>query len=493
MTNSVDFDQLGLPADILSSINQLGYETPTPVQEKSIPILLEGHDMLAQAQTGTGKTAAFALPTLANLNTEVKAPQVLVIAPTRELAIQVAEAYQSYAKGSKAISIASIYGGQDYKIQLKILKRGVQVVVGTPGRVMDHMRRGTIKTDALKTIVLDEADEMLKMGFIEDIEWILEQLPKERQTALFSATMPLPIQKISKQYLVEPKNVQIKAKQQTVERIKQYYCRVYREHKLDALTRFLEVSDVDAAIVFSRTKVLSEELAAKLQARGYSAAALNGDMKQSHRQQVLERIKKGLIDIIIATDVAARGIDVERVTHVFNYDIPYDNEAYVHRIGRTGRAGREGVAISLITPREGRMMRDIEYATKTNIEQIDPPTSADLNEKRADKLAQEVFKVLESEVDLKPFEDTVRMIASRTNRSPRDVASALVYMGEKNNPVPTDDIKPVKDKPKPRHHKKKDGRRDERRGGKKRESNASKPKFKENRSSKAKPKKKRDD
>lgn len=362
MTDTSTFKQLDLPQPILSALTELGYESPTPIQAQSIPVLLSGGDLLAQAQTGTGKTAAFALPILSHLDVSLNAPQALVIAPTRELAIQVAEAFQSYAKHLKGFHVLPIYGGQDFRGQLRALKRGVQVVVGTPGRVMDHLRRGTLSLEALTTVVLDEADEMLKMGFIEDIEWILEQIPQAHQTALFSATMPEYIKKISQRYLKDAKHLQIKPTRNAIEKIEQFYLRVKREQKLEVLTRVLEIEAVDASIIFVRTKNCSAELAEKLQARGYAAAALNGDMNQSLREKVINQLKRGALDMVVATDVAARGIDVQRITHVINYDIPHDTEAYIHRIGRTGRAGRTGKAVLFVTPREYRLLKDIERA-----------------------------------------------------------------------------------------------------------------------------------
>ena len=396
------FNKLGLSSALLSNLSQLGYESPTPIQAASMPILLAGDDLLAQAQTGTGKTAAFALPALMHLDVKLQKPQTLVIAPTRELAIQVAEAFQSYAKGIKGFHVLPIYGGQDYQIQLRALKRGSQVIVGTPGRVMDHLRRGTLCLDAIKTVVLDEADEMLNMGFIDDIEWIFEQISHEYQTALFSATMPSAIQKIAKRYLKDAKKVQIKPTESTVSTIEQNYFCVSRNQKLEALTRYLEVEEIKAAIIFSRTKNWSAELAEKLQARGYAAAALHGDMQQSLRKKVIDRIKDGSLDIIVATDVAARGIDVERVSHVINYDIPHDAESYIHRIGRTGRAGRKGKALLFITYREQRLLKDIERAINSKIVQIEPPSLKEMSEKRSKLLADKVKGILEKSKRLGP-------------------------------------------------------------------------------------------
>ncbi|HAF53982.1 MAG TPA: ATP-dependent RNA helicase, partial [Thauera sp.] len=354
------FADLDLPAPLLSALAEVGYETPSPIQAACIPQLLAGHDILGEAQTGTGKTAAFALPMLARIDLADTRPQVLVLTPTRELAIQVAEAFAKYAHHLKNFHVLPIYGGQSMVVQLRQLSRGAQVIVGTPGRVMDHLERESLKLDALKAIVLDEADEMLRMGFIDDVEWILEHTPAERQTALFSATMPNVIRDVARRHLREPQEIKIRAATSTVSKISQRYWLVRGVDKLDALTRILDAEEsFDAAIVFVRTKIATDELADKLAARGYAAAALNGDMTQGLRERVIEQLKSGALDIVIATDVAARGIDVPRVSHVINYDIPYDTEAYVHRIGRTGHAGREGVAILFVAPRETRMLKMI--------------------------------------------------------------------------------------------------------------------------------------
>ena len=366
MTTTVDinFKDMGLPDTILQALEKVGYEKPSPIQAEAIPLLLEGNDLLGQAQTGTGKTAAFALPMLAQIDLDAKLPQLLVLAPTRELAIQVAEAFQVYASFSKKIKVLPVYGGQSYDNQIRQLKRGVQVVVGTPGRIIDHINRGTLKLNELKFLVLDEADEMLRMGFIDDVELILSHAPEERQTALFSATMPDPIRKITKRYLKDPKHVKIASKVSTASTIRQRYCQVAPHHKLEALTRILEVETFDGVIVFVRTKTATVELAEKLSARGYDVEALNGDIPQNSRERTVDRLKKGQIDILVATDVVARGLDVERVSHVINYDIPYDSESYVHRIGRTGRAGRTGDAILFISYREKRLLFSIEKTTK---------------------------------------------------------------------------------------------------------------------------------
>ena len=438
--NEISFDQLGLGIELLPSLAALGYETPTPIQAQSIPVLMQGHDLLAQAQTGTGKTAAFALPALSKLDIEIKQPQVLVIAPTRELAIQVAEAFQCYAKPLKGFHVLPIYGGQDYQIQLRGLKRGAHVIVGTPGRVMDHLRRGTLSVAALTTVVLDEADEMLKMGFIDDITWILEQIPGVHQTALFSATMPESIQRIAKRYLKDAKKIQIKAKKNSVDTIEQFYACVLRNNKLDVLTRFLEVEDIQAVIIFARTKTLSAELAEKLQARGYAAAALNGDMNQSAREKVIERIKTGSLDIVVATDVAARGIDVERVSHVINFDIPHDTESYIHRIGRTGRAGRKGTALLFVTPREHHLLRDIERATQKPIRQVEPPSLEQMSQKRSEQMAEKIIGIINKSKKLGIYREMIADIMGQCEHSAEDIAAALAYLNQQSNPLPSHEI-----------------------------------------------------
>jgi len=375
MNTEIKFADLGLAAPILKTLEEIGYETPSPIQEKAIPVLLAGGDILGTAQTGTGKTAAFALPILSKIDIRQKDPQVLVLAPTRELAIQVAEAFQTFSRGIKGLHVLPVYGGSEYGTQIRALKRGVHVVVGTPGRVMDHIKKGTLKLDTLTCMVLDEADEMLRMGFIDDVEWILKHTPKTRQIALFSATMPKEVHRIANTYLQNPTEVIIKQKAATASLIDQKYWLVSGLHKLDALTRILEAEEFDGIIIFVRTKTATVELAEKLEARGYAAAALNGDIAQNQRERIVDHLKKGKLDILIATDVVARGLDVDRISHVINYDIPYDNESYVHRIGRTGRAGRSGTAILFVAPRERRLLRSIEATTKKTIPQMELPTA----------------------------------------------------------------------------------------------------------------------
>ncbi|MCU7960124.1 MAG: DEAD/DEAH box helicase [gamma proteobacterium symbiont of Bathyaustriella thionipta] len=391
---SISFKDLNLPSDLLTALDAVGYETPSPIQAQTIPPLLKGLDVLGHAPTGTGKTAAFALPLLARLDRQQKQVQVMVLAPTRELAIQVSEAFQRYASHMQGFHVVPIYGGQDYNIQIRQLKRGVQVVVGTPGRVMDHIRKGTLKLGGLQALVLDEADEMLRMGFIDDVEWILEQTPDKRQIALFSATMPKQIQRIARRYLNDPQEISIKARTATADTIRQRYWLVSGLHKLDALTRILEVEPFDALLMFVRTKIATTELAERLEARGHAAAALNGDMPQKQREQMIERLKKGSLDILVATDVAARGLDVERISHVVNYDIPYDTEAYIHRIGRTGRAGRSGDAILFVAPRERRMLGAIEKATRQKITPLELPSTEMVNNKRIADFKQKISDTL---------------------------------------------------------------------------------------------------
>lgn len=429
------FDQLDLQAPILAALAEIGYETPSPIQAACIPHLLAGHDILGEAQTGTGKTAAFALPALDRVDLAQRNPQVLVLAPTRELAIQVAEAFQRYASKMPGFHVLPIYGGQSMVVQLRQLQRGAHVIVGTPGRVMDHLERKSLNLDNLTTLVLDEADEMLRMGFIDDVEWILEHTPTARQTALFSATMPDAIRRVAHRYLRDPKEIKIKAATATVSTIRQRFLQIAGPHKLDALTRILEVEDdFDAAIVFVRTKTATVELAEKLEARGYAAACLNGDMTQQLRERVIEQLKNETLDIVVATDVAARGIDVPRVSHVINYDIPYDTEAYVHRIGRTGRAGRSGNAILFVAPRENHLLRQIERATKQPIELLKLPSREAVADKRVAAFRQQVSEVLESE-DLSFFLDVIAGIEEKQDASAHEIAAALAFLAQKDRPL----------------------------------------------------------
>ena len=428
------FSDLKLIEPLYKALNEVGYETPSPIQALTIPLILEGRDVLGQAQTGTGKTAAFALPLLSKLDIKQKDPQVLVLAPTRELAIQVAEAFQKYAKFIKDFHVAPIYGGQDYSGQLRMLRRGAHVVVGTPGRVMDHMRKGTLKLDNLTCLVLDEADEMLRMGFIDDVEWVLEQLPKQRQIALFSATMPTAIRRIADNYLRNPEHVTIKVKTTTAETIRQRYWTVSGMHKLDALTRILEAETFDGMIIFVRTKNATIELAEKLEARGFSAAAINGDLAQNQREKTIEKLKNGKLDILVATDVAARGLDVQRISHVINYDIPYDTEAYVHRIGRTGRAGRTGDAILFVAPREKRMLGAIERATRQRIELMEMPSTEMINDKRVNRFKQQITDTLATE-ELEFYHKIIEQYETEHDVPANEIAAALAKMVQGDEPL----------------------------------------------------------
>lgn len=440
MSELISFAQLGIEPTLCQRLTELGYETPTPIQAQSIPHLLEKHDLVAQAQTGTGKTASFALPILMQIDLDIRKPQALVIAPTRELAIQVAEAFQTYAKAYKGFSVTPIYGGQDYGIQLKALKRGTHVIVGTPGRLIDHLERGSLNLNQLKTLVLDEGDEMLKMGFIDDIERILSKIEHPHQTTLFSATMPESIQKIAKRYMKDAKQVKIQPQSNHVETIEQAVIRVSRHHKLEALTRLLEIEPTQAVIIFVRTKNISAELSEKLQARGHSAAALNGDMSQSMREKIIRRLKKGSLDILVATDVAARGIDVERISHVINYDIPYDTESYIHRIGRTGRAGRSGKAFLFVEPREGRLLKDIERATSKTISTATPPTIAQLVEKRQEQWSEKIQQVSNSKRVMDKLIPVIEKITQEHAIDTNTVAAALLHLLEASNPLPQEEV-----------------------------------------------------
>ena len=428
------FAQFALSPPVLKAVEQVGYEAPSPIQAEAIPPLLAGRDLLGQAQTGTGKTAAFALPLLSRVDLTRKTPQLLVLTPTRELAIQVAEAMQTYARHLPGFHILPVYGGQGMDTQLRQLKRGVHAVVGTPGRVMDHLRRGTLVLDGLTSLVLDEADEMLRMGFIEDVEWILEHTPPERQIALFSATMPEVIRRVAQRHLREPVEVRIKTKTSTVETITQRYWQVGGLHKLDALTRILEVEEFDAMLVFVRTKTATVELAERLEARGYACAALNGDLTQMLREKTVERLKRGDLDIVVATDVAARGLDVARISHVVNYDIPNDTEAYVHRIGRTGRAGRKGQAILFVSPRERRMLRAIETATRQPIEAMKLPSREDVTDRRVERFKQLITETLESE-ELEFFESLIDGYQSEHDVGLSEVAAALAFLVQRERPL----------------------------------------------------------
>jgi ATP-dependent RNA helicase DeaD len=428
------FADLDIPAPILKALKEVGYETPSPIQAATIPLLMEGRDVLGQAQTGTGKTAAFALPVLARIDVKNPAVQALVLAPTRELAIQVAEAFQSYAAHLKNFHVLPIYGGQSYGPQLSALRRGVQVVVGTPGRVIDHLDKGSLDISHLKTLVLDEADEMLRMGFIDDVERILQETPAGRQTALFSATMPQQIKRIAKTYLNEPTEVTVAAKTTTATNITQRYWLVAGLQKLDALTRILEAEPFDGMIVFARTKLGTEELASKLQARGFAAAAINGDMAQQQRERTIEQLKNGKIDILVATDVAARGLDVERISHVINYDVPSDPESYTHRIGRTGRAGRSGDAILFITPRERGLLKAIERATRQPVAPLTLPTIKAVNEVRITRFKEQIGETLAAG-GLEVFRSLIEDFEREQNVPAIDIAAALAKLYRGDEPL----------------------------------------------------------
>ncbi len=429
-----DFAAFQLPSTILNALTDLGYEQPTPIQTKSIPLLLSGKSILGVAQTGTGKTAAFALPLLGRLDPELQAPQVIILAPTRELAIQVAEAFKSYAKYLDNFSVLPVYGGQDMRTQLRALKRGVQVVVGTPGRVLDHLDRKSLDLSNIRGVVLDEADEMLRMGFIDDVESILSNAPADCQYALFSATMPPTIRRVAERYLKDAEEVRISAKTSTVERISQHVLMVDNAHKLDALTRVLEVEPFDGMIIFVRTKSETVELSEKLQARGFTADALNGDQTQATRENTIARLKKGLLDIVVATDVAARGLDVERIGLVLNYDIPYDTESYVHRIGRTGRAGREGKAILFVTPKERRLLRDIESHTKQELQSYEAPSAEQISEQRIQQFNQNVLDTLESQ-NLEPVKKVVLEFIDNHEIGLEDAVAALAFQLQVEQPL----------------------------------------------------------
>jgi len=432
--SSVNFKSFGLSEALIKVLDEVGYETPSAIQEQCIPHLLSGHDVIGQAQTGTGKTAAFSLPLIDRIDINTNQVQLLVLAPTRELAIQVSEAIQTYARHLKGLHVLPIYGGQSYDIQLRPLKRGVHVVVGTPGRVMDHIKKGTLKLNSLKALVLDEADEMLRMGFIDDVKWVMEKLPKERQIALFSATMPDVIRRVAEKFLNNPKIVKIKTKTATAQTISQSYWLVSGVNKLDALTRILEVESFDALLIFVRTKTATVDLAEKLSARGFSAEAINGDIVQNQRERTIQQLKKGKIDILIATDVAARGLDVERISHVVNYDIPQDPESYVHRIGRTGRAGREGKAILFVAPRERRMLQTIERITRQPITPMQLPSAKIINEQRVTNFKQRISDTLNNQ-ELGIFEELILSFQKEHEVDAFKIASALALMAQGTEPL----------------------------------------------------------
>lgn len=430
----ITFASLGLSAPVLKAVNELGYEQPSAIQAQAIPLLLAGKNLLGTAQTGTGKTAAFALPLLSKLQTSQRKPQILVLAPTRELAIQVAEAFQTYARHMKGFHVLPVYGGQDISGQLRALQRGADVVVGTPGRLIDHINRRTLDLSELKAVVLDEADEMLRMGFIEDIEKILSKTPPDAQRALFSATMPAPIRRVANTYIGDAAVVSIVSKTSTVEKIDQKFLIVNSHQKLDALTRILEVEDFDGMLIFVRTKSSTVDLAEKLQARGYAASALNGDLNQALREQTINKLKKGALDIIVATDVAARGLDVERISHVINYDIPNDNESYVHRIGRTGRAGREGKAILFVAPKERRLLYSIEKTTRQPLASMDIPSGEEISGQRIERFQSKVLETLQKQ-NLSVFRDLLEKMSHDNELDIGDIAAALAWQSQQKTPL----------------------------------------------------------
>jgi ATP-dependent RNA helicase DeaD len=434
IVSAASFADLGLSDAVLRALADVGYESPSPIQAQTIPVLLSGRDMLGQAQTGTGKTAAFALPALTKIGLDQREPQVLVLVPTRELALQVSEAFVRYASHLKGFHVLPIYGGQSYQPQLNALRRGVHVVVGTPGRVIDHMNRGTLKLSGLTLLVLDEADEMLRMGFIDAVESILEQTPPERQVALFSATIPAPIRRIAQKHLRSPVEVTIKSKTTTATNIRQRYWMVSGVHKLDALTRILEAEIFDGMLVFTRTKQATVELAEKLEARGFAAAPLNGDIPQAQRERTVARLKAGQVDILVATDVAARGLDVERIGHVVNYDVPYDTESYVHRIGRTGRAGRKGEAILFIAPRERNMLRAIERATRQVIEPMNLPSVDAVNLLRIARFKQRISETI-AKGDAHTYRPILEQMEVESGLALIDIAAALASLSQGTTPL----------------------------------------------------------
>jgi ATP-dependent RNA helicase DeaD len=432
------FASFGFAPELLDALTAIGYQEPSPIQKAAIPELLLGRDLVGQAQTGTGKTAAFALPLLAGLDPDQRTPQVLVLTPTRELAIQVADAFKSYAANMPHLRVLPLYGGSDFRDQIVRLKRGVQIVVGTPGRVMDHMRQGTLDLSGLRSLVLDEADEMLRMGFIDDVEWVLEQLPSQRQVVLFSATMPPEIRRISHKYLNDPAEITIKTKGSDSSRIRQRFITVNGPQKLEALTRVLEAETKEGVIIFARTKAITVTVAEALEAKGYDVAVLNGDVAQNQRERTIERLKSGTVDVLVATDVAARGLDVDRITLVVNYDIPFDSEAYVHRIGRTGRAGRTGDAILFVTPRERRFLGGLERAVGRPIEAMEIPSNATINQSRLDRLRQRLCEGLACEgreEELALLSEILQRVGQESGASPDQLALAALQLAVGAQPL----------------------------------------------------------
>jgi ATP-dependent RNA helicase DeaD len=428
------FDELGLDPEVLKALTDVGYETPSPIQAETIPLLLENRHVVGLAQTGTGKTAAFALPILSRIDISDATPQALVLAPTRELALQVSEAFERYAAHLKGLHVLPVYGGQGYGVQLSALRRGVHVIVGTPGRIMDHLDKGTLDLSAIRFVVLDEADEMLTMGFAEDVEQILSTTPHDKQVAMFSATMPRQIRRIAEQHAPGAAEVSVKSKTTTSANVTQRYLKVSHGQKLDVLTRVLEVENFDGMIVFVRTKQATEELAERLRARGYSAAAINGDMVQAQPERTIDQLRKGKLDILVATDVAARGLDVERISHVVNHDIPTDTESYVHRIGRTARAGRSGAAISFVTPRESHLLRAIEKATRSPLEHIPVPRVEDVNASRVAKFTEAITQAL-GDAQMDTFRELVTAYEEAHDVPATDIAAAIAVLAQDGEPL----------------------------------------------------------
>ncbi|VEB26235.1 cold-shock DEAD box protein-A [Actinobacillus lignieresii] len=465
-TDSLTFADLGLPQSILDAVNDMGFVTPSPIQQETIPHLLAGRDVLGMAQTGSGKTAAFSLPLLAQIDPTKRHPQMLVMAPTRELAIQVADACEQFTKNMKGVNVVTVYGGQRYDIQLRALKQGSQVVVGTPGRILDHIRRGTLDLSALQSIVLDEADEMLRMGFIDDVETVMAELPENHQTALFSATMPEPIRRITRRFMQDPQEVKIQATQRSAPDITQSYWLVNGFRKNDALLRFLEVEEFDAAIIFTRTKTGTIDITELCERNGYRTAALNGDMTQQAREQTLDKLKSGRLDILVATDVAARGIDIERISLVVNFDIPLDAESYVHRIGRTGRAGRSGRALLFVEPRERRLLRNIEHLMKKPIDEVAIPNHEILMAKRREKFKARVSKQLEHH-DLEKYRELLEDLFTADQDHEELAAAMMMMLQEKQKLIlpPDPEIRAARGESGRRDRDDRRGGRDERRGG----------------------------
>ncbi|WDE00620.1 DEAD/DEAH box helicase [Thalassomonas actiniarum] len=461
---AVGFESLGLPETLLTALNSLGFSSATDIQAQTIPPLLAGKDVLGEAQTGTGKTAAFGLPALAQIDTSIKKPQLMVLAPTRELAMQVAEAIESFSKNMKGLRVATLYGGQSYGPQFQQLERGAQVVVGTPGRLMDHLRRKSLKLDNLSFCVLDEADEMLNMGFLDDIEWILEHLPEQTQMALFSATMPPQIRKVANRFLKEPEHIKIAAVKKAKANIKQYAWKVSGINKMTALERIAETVEYDAMIIFVRTRNDTVDVAEKLERLGYPAVALNGDMNQAQRERTVEQLKSGKSSIMVATDVVARGLDIPRISLVVNYDLPGDNEAYVHRIGRTGRAGRSGVSISFVRPREMYSLRHYERLTSGTIEQYELPTIQEIGKARIERTREELASVV-ADKELASMREIIESMANESELSMVDLAAALLYQKQLKQPLqPKEDPKPRREARDRFDRNDRNGRRDARGG-----------------------------